>query len=164
MIGLLQRVSRASVTVNNQIVGAIDLGLVVLVAIQPNDAAGQVKRLLERLLTYRVFEDEAGRMNLNLTQVNGGLLLVPQFTLAANTRKGTRASFTGAADPDYGRTLYEELVNAARSRWNKVASGVFGANMDVSLINQGPVTFWLEVPPNNPPPDVGNKTATRSPE
>lgn len=148
MIGLLQRVSRASVTVNNQIVADIDLGLVVFIAIQRNDAAAQGKRLLERLLTYRVFEDEAGRMNLDLTQVNGGLLLVPQFTLAANTRKGTRPSFTLAAEPDTGKAQYEYLVDAARLKWHKVASGVFGANMDISLINQGPVTFWLEVPPN----------------
>jgi len=148
MIGLLQRVSRASVTVNNQIVGKIDVGLLVLVAIQRNDATAQAKRLLERLLTYRVFEDEAGRMNLDVTQVNGGLLFVPQFTLAANTRKGNRPSFSGAADPDFSETLYAELVNAARSKWHKVASGVFGANMDVSLVNKGPVTFWLEVPPH----------------
>jgi D-tyrosyl-tRNA(Tyr) deacylase len=147
MIGLLQRVSRASVTVNNQIVGSIELGLLVLVGIQRNDAAAQAKRLLERLLTYRVFEDEAGRMNLDVRQVNGGLLLVPQFTLAANTRKGTRASFTAAANPDSSKALYEELVNAAESQWHKVASGVFGANMDVSLVNHGPVTFWLEAPP-----------------
>lgn len=147
MIGLLQRVSRASVTVNKQIVADIDLGLVVLVAVQRNDAAEQAKRLLQRLLTYRVFEDEAGRMNLDLTQVNGGLLLVPQFTLAANTRKGARPSFTEAAEPDISKALYDELVAAARSKWHKVASGVFGANMDVSLINQGPVTFWLEVSP-----------------
>jgi D-tyrosyl-tRNA(Tyr) deacylase len=147
MIGLLQRVSRASVTVNNQIVGSIELGLLVLVGIQRNDAAAQAKRLLERLLTYRVFEDEAGRMNLDVRQVNGGLLLVPQFTLAANTRKGTRASFTAAANPDSSKALYEELVSAAESQWHKVASGVFGANMDVSLVNHGPVTFWLEAPP-----------------
>jgi D-tyrosyl-tRNA(Tyr) deacylase len=164
MIGLLQRVSRASVTVNNQVVGSIELGLLVLVAIQRNDAAAQAKRLLERLLTYRVFEDEAGRMNLNVTQVNGGLLLVPQFTLAANTHKGARPSFTGAADPDFSRVLYEELVNAARSKWHKVASGIFGANMDVSLVNQGPVTFWLEVPPNKSRPDPGHKIAGPSPE
>ena len=147
MIGLLQRVSRASVTVNNQIVGSIELGLLVLVGIQRNDAAAQAKRLLERLLTYRVFEDEAGRMNLDVRQVNGGLLLVPQFTLAADTRKGTRASFTAAANPDSSKALYEELVSAAESQWHKVASGVFGANMDVSLVNHGPVTFWLEAPP-----------------
>ena len=147
MIGLLQRVSRASVTVNNQIVGSIELGLLVLVAIQRNDASAQAKRLLERLLTYRVFEDEAGQMNMDVRQVNGGLLLVPQFTLAANTRKGTRASFTAAADPDLSKALYEELVSAAESQWHKVASGVFGANMDVSLVNHGPVTFWLEAPP-----------------
>jgi D-tyrosyl-tRNA(Tyr) deacylase len=149
MIGLLQRVSRASVTVNNKIVADIDLGLVVLIGIQRNDGPSEVKRLLERLLTYRVFADEMGRMNLNLAQVNGGLLLVPQFTLAANTRKGARPSFTEAAEPDVGKMLYGEFVDAARSKWHKVESGVFGANMDVSLVNQGPVTFWLEVAPNN---------------
>jgi D-tyrosyl-tRNA(Tyr) deacylase len=164
MIGLLQRVSRASVTVNNQIIANIDLGLVVLVAIQRNDAAAQAKRLLERLLTYRVFEDHAGRMNLDVTQVNGGLLLVPQFTLAANTGKGTRPSFTAAADPAVSKTLFEELVDAARSKWHKVASGVFGANMDVSLVNQGPVTFWLEVPPRKSPHRFDLKIARPSPE
>ena len=149
MIGLLQRVSRASVTVNNKIVADIDLGLVVLIGIQRNDGPSEVKRLLERLLTYRVFADEMGRMNLNLAQVNGGLLLVPQFTLAANTRKGARPSFTEAAEPDVGKMLYGEFVDSARSKWHNVESGVFGANMDVSLVNQGPVTFWLEVAPNN---------------
>jgi D-tyrosyl-tRNA(Tyr) deacylase len=164
MIGLLQRVSRASVTVNNRIVADIGPGLAVLVAIQRNDTAVQAKRLLARILTYRVFEDEAGRMNLDLTQVDGGLLLVPQFTLAANTRKGTRPSFTAAADPEYSQALYGEFVAAARSKWHKVATGVFGANMDVSLVNQGPVTFWLEVPPGKPLQHGDHKRATPSPE
>jgi len=164
MIGLLQRVSRASVTVNNRIVADIGPGLAVLVAIQRNDTAVQAKRLLARILTYRVFEDEAGRMNLDLTQVDGGLLLVPQFTLAANTRKGTRPSFTAAADPEYSQALYGEFVAAARSKWHKVATGVFGANMDVSLVNQGPVTFWLEVPPGKPLQHGDYKRATPSSE
>ena len=103
-------------------------------------------------------------MNLDLTQVDGGLLLVPQFTLAANTHKGTRPSFTAAADPEYSQALYGEFVAAARSKWHKVATGVFGANMDVSLVNQGPVTFWLEVPPGKPPQRGDHKRATPSPE
>jgi D-tyrosyl-tRNA(Tyr) deacylase len=158
MIGLLQRVSRAAVTINHRVIAEIGTGLAVLVAVQRHDTAVQANRLLERLLTYRVFEDEQGRMNLDLKQVGGGLLLVPQFTLAANTRKGTRPSFTAAADPAYGESLYEELVDAAKSRWHNVASGVFGANMNVSLVNQGPVTFWLEVRPGVPPPEHDGQT------
>ena len=158
MIGLLQRVSRASVTINNQVVADIGTGLAVLVAVQRNDTFADASRLLERILTYRVFADEAGRMNLDLRQIDGGLLLVPQFTLAANTRKGTRPSFTSAADPEYGESLYRQFVDTARAQWHTVASGVFGANMDVSLVNQGPVTFWLEVRTEQQPPDSKDKT------
>jgi len=147
MIGLIQRVSSASVAADGRILGSIDHGLVALIAVQRGDLSAQVARLSERLLAYRVFEDVAGKMNLDLTQVDGGLLLVPQFTLAADTARGNRPSFTKAADPEHGRALYDELVGATKSKWNKVETGQFGAEMTVSLVNQGPVTFWLEVRP-----------------
>jgi D-tyrosyl-tRNA(Tyr) deacylase len=147
MIGLLQRVSHARVTVDGETTGEIGRGLMVLVAVQHGDDIEQARRLAERLLSYRVFEDDTGRMNLDVTQVGGGLLLVPQFTLAANTRKGNRPSFSGAADPEQGLALFEACVAAAREHCDNVATGRFGANMDVELLNQGPVTFWLEVSP-----------------
>lgn len=147
MIGLLQRVSHARVSVAGETVGEIERGLLVLVAVQQGDSAEQARRLADRLLAYRVFEDEGGRMNLDVTQIDGGLLLVPQFTLAADTGKGNRPSFSRAADPERGREMFEACVAAARDRWDKVATGRFGANMDVELLNQGPVTFWLEIPP-----------------
>lgn len=147
MIGLLQRVSQARVTVDGEVTGEIGRGLLVLVAVQRDDRVEQARRLAERLLSYRVFEDDAGRMNLDVTQIDGGILLVPQFTLAADTGKGNRPSFSRAADPERGRALFDECVAAARARWQDVATGRFGANMNVELLNQGPVTFWLEVPP-----------------
>jgi D-tyrosyl-tRNA(Tyr) deacylase len=147
MIGLLQRVTEASVTVDGAITGRIGPGLMVLVAVQRGDTPEQAERLAQRLLAYRVFEDDAGKMNLDVTQIGGGLLLVPQFTLAADTGRGNRPSFSHAADPALGRQLFDACVVAARARWDNVATGRFGANMDVRLLNQGPVTFWLEVPP-----------------
>ncbi len=144
MIGLLQRVSSASVAVGGQTVAAIGAGLLVLVAVHRDDQARDVQRLAERILTYRVFADPAGRMNWSVRDVGLGLLLVPQFTLAADTRKGTRASFTKAADPDKGKAFFEDLVEACRERLDVVEAGTFGANMQVSLVNDGPVTFWLE--------------------
>jgi len=153
MIGLIQRVSSASVATGGRVLGSIDHGLVALIAVQRGDRSAQVARLVERLLAYRVFEDKQGKMNLDLTQVNGGMLLVPQFTLAADTGKGNRPSFTRAADPEHGKALYDELVTTAKSLWNKVETGEFGANMSVSLVNQGPVTFWLEVRPQGTPDD-----------
>jgi D-tyrosyl-tRNA(Tyr) deacylase len=144
MIGLLQRVSSASVSVNGDVKGAIGAGILVLVAVQPSDTAREAERLAERLLTYRVFEDDAGRMNRSVTDLGLGVLLVPQFTLAADTRKGTRASFTRAAEPAQGRQLFDALVAQCRQRVGTVQTGVFGANMQVSLVNDGPVTFWLE--------------------
>ena len=147
MIGLLQRVTEASVTVDGVVTGQIGPGLMVLVAVQQGDTSAQAERLAERLLAYRVFEDAAGKMNLDVTQAGGGLLLVPQFTLAADTRTGNRASFSHAAKPELGQALFDRCVTAARARWDNVATGRFGANMDVRLLNQGPVTFWLEVPP-----------------
>ncbi|MGQ0701082.1 MAG: D-aminoacyl-tRNA deacylase [Panacagrimonas sp.] len=145
MIGLLQRVTHAHVDIDGQRVGAIDRGLLVLVGVQADDTPARAERLCERLLGYRVFPDEAGRMNLSLRDIGGGLLLVPQFTLAADTEKGTRAGFSTAASPDIARTLFERLVAQASATHSPVACGRFGADMQVSLLNDGPVTFWLEV-------------------
>jgi D-tyrosyl-tRNA(Tyr) deacylase len=145
MIGLLQRVSEAHVDVDGKIIGAIGAGLMVLVCAERDDTVTQAERLLERLLDYRVFADAAGKMNLSLRNVAGGLLLVPQFTLAADTGKGTRPSFTPAAPPDLGRRLFEHMLARARSAHSPVAAGEFGAMMKVSLINDGPVTLWLQV-------------------
>jgi D-tyrosyl-tRNA(Tyr) deacylase len=144
MIGLLQRVMRASVTVAGREVGAIERGLLVLVGVQKDDGEAQVARLLERLLSYRVFPDESGRMNLSLRDIGGGLLLVPQFTLAADTARGTRAGFSTAAEPARARGLFESLSSQARAAWPRTACGEFGADMQVTLTNDGPVTFWLE--------------------
>ncbi|MEJ2630203.1 MAG: D-aminoacyl-tRNA deacylase [Acidihalobacter sp.] len=147
MIGLLQRVSRAAVRVDGESVGAIEAGLLVLVGVERGDTEAQADRLLERLFGYRVFGDAERRMNLSLQDVGGGLLLVPQFTLAADTRKGMRPSFTPAAAPEDGRRLFDWLVEHARTRHKPVATGLFGANMQVESVNDGPVTFWLQVPP-----------------
>ena len=147
MIGLLQRVSEATVTVDGEIVGRIGPGLLVLVGVQRGDGAAQADRLLDRLLGYRVFADAEGRMNHSLRDTGGGLLLVSQFTLAADTRKGARPSFTPAAAPDEGLRWYEYLLAQARRQHPNVAAGRFGADMKVALVNDGPVTFWLEVPP-----------------
>ncbi len=144
MIGLLQRVTAARVEVAGETVGAIGPGLLVLVGVQKGDDERRAERLLERLLGYRVFPDAMGRMNLSLADRGGGLLLVPQFTLAADTRKGTRASFTAAAPPEEGRRLFDLLLEHSRLRHPQVETGRFGADMRVSLVNDGPVTFWLE--------------------
>ena len=144
MIGLLQRVSEARVAIGGRQVGSIEGGLLVLIGVRPADDAAAAARLLDRLLKYRVFADGEGKMNLSLTQVRGGLLLVPQFTLAANTRKGLRPGFSTAAAPELGRPLFELLVATARKQHDKVECGVFGADMQVSLVNDGPVTLWLE--------------------
>ena len=145
MIGLLQRVTQASVEVDGVVVGSIGPGILALVAVQPDDNAAAADRLLERLVGYRVFEDAHGRMNLSLADTGGGLLLVPQFTLAADTSKGMRASFTRAAPPELGRSLFDHVVRTARARLGeRVESGRFGAHMQVSSTNDGPVTFWLE--------------------
>ncbi|MEK7816494.1 MAG: D-aminoacyl-tRNA deacylase [Pseudomonadota bacterium] len=144
MIGLLQRVSQASVAVEGKTVGAIGRGLAVLVGVERSDDEARAERLLERLLGYRVFPDTAGRMNLSVKDIDGGLLLVPQFTLAADTQKGMRASFTPAAPPEAGERLFAYLLAQARRQHAPVASGVFGADMQVTLTNDGPVTFWLE--------------------
>ena len=145
MIGLLQRVSHAEVRVETKIVGAIQTGLLVLVGVERGDSEQQADRLLERLLTYRVFPDDEGRMNRSLQDVGGGLLLVSQFTLAADTRKGTRPGFSPAAEPQEGKRVFEYLVARARERHAVVETGEFGAHMQVTLTNDGPVTFWLQV-------------------
>ncbi len=144
MIGLLQRVAGASVNVDGRLISKIDRGLLVLVAVHRDDEARDIARLAERILTYRVFPDAEDRMNLSVQDVSGGLLLVPQFTLTADTRKGTRASFTKGADPDKAAAFFDELVAACQERLEIVQTGLFGANMQVNLINDGPVTFWLE--------------------
>jgi D-tyrosyl-tRNA(Tyr) deacylase len=145
MIGLIQRVSEAGVKVDGNIVGQIGRGLLVLVGVEKHDDAAIAKRLLERILGYRVFPDAEGKMNLSLTDIGGELLLVPQFTLAADTHKGTRPSFSSAAAPEKGAGLFASFVNMARERHAAVETGVFGADMKVSLVNDGPVTFWLQV-------------------
>jgi len=130
--------------VNRQIIGKIDRGLLALVAVHRDDEDRDVKRLAERILTYRLFPDAEGRMNHSIQDVSGGLLLVPQFTLTADTRKGTRASFTKGADPDKATVCFDQLVAECRKGLNIVETGLFGANMQVALVNDGPVTFWLE--------------------
>jgi|SRR5271165_3302372 len=144
MIGLLQRVSHAEVRIGDKSVGSIGLGLLVLVGILPKDDEAGAERLAKRLLQYRVFADAAGKMNLSLRDIRGELLLVPQFTLAADTSKGLRPGFSAAAPPDLGRRLFDSLLNAARAGHGRVQSGIFGAHMQVSLTNDGPVTIWLE--------------------
>jgi D-tyrosyl-tRNA(Tyr) deacylase len=144
MIGLLQRVSEASVKIDSIRVGSIARGLLVLVGVQPADTEAKASRLVERVLSYRVFPDGDGRMNLSLREIKGGLLLVPQFTLAADTTKGTRASFTSAASPTHGAALFDYVIRFARQQHSPVETGQFGADMQVALINDGPVTFWLQ--------------------
>ncbi|MDR3018692.1 MAG: D-tyrosyl-tRNA(Tyr) deacylase [Delftia acidovorans] len=146
MIALIQRVQSARVDVENTTVGAIGPGLLALVAVQPGDDESRTKRMLERLLGYRVFADEQGRMNRSLADTGGELLLVSQFTLAADTRSGMRPSFTRAATPDEGRRWFDRLVELARAAHPRVEIGRFGAHMQVHLVNDGPVTFWLETP------------------
>ncbi len=143
MIALIQRVREARVLVAGQPVAEIGTGLLGFVAVEREDREAAAEKLLERMLGYRIFPDEAGRMGRSLCETQGGLLLVPQFTLAADTRKGNRPSFSPAAAPEVGRALFTYLVERARERHGRVASGIFGAEMDVALINAGPVTFWL---------------------
>ncbi|WP_341708521.1 D-aminoacyl-tRNA deacylase [Halopseudomonas sp.] len=145
MKGLLQRVRQARVEVDSEIVGAIDQGLLVLVGIEPQDTEASADKLLKRLLEYRVFTDADGRMNDSLTDVQGGLLLVSQFTLAADTRKGRRPGFSTAAPPDRAEALFNYLVTQACALHPQVATGRFGADMQVHLVNDGPVTFMLEI-------------------
>jgi len=144
VIFLLQRVTQACIHRDGELTASIGPGLLVLVGVRPGDDEAAALRLLGRLLAYRVFADKAGKMNLSLRQTQGELLLVPQFTLAADTRHGLRPGFSTAAPPEQGRRLFEALVAAARAEHESVSSGVFGADMQVSLTNDGPVTFWLE--------------------
>lgn len=145
MIALIQRVRSASVEVEGEVVGQISQGLLALIGIQKDDTADKAERLLEKVLNYRVFADEAQRMNRSVRDIGGGLLLVSQFTLAADTRKGARPSFSSAAAPDEALHLFEHLLTRARSLHSIVETGRFGADMQVSLVNDGPVTFWLEM-------------------
>jgi len=149
MIGLIQRVTSAEVLVDGKVVGAISRGVLAFIAVRRDDTETEAGRLLERLLSYRIFPDAEGRMNLPVREVDGGLLLVPQFTLAADTKKGTRAGFSGAAEPEEARRLFGYLLEKARAAYPHVSAGVFGAHMMVSLTNDGPVTFWLEAPPGS---------------
>lgn len=145
MIGLIQRVTTANVVVEKKIIGEIQQGMLVLLGVQREDTQAKADRLLERLLSYRIFGDDDGKMNRSLRDTNGGLLLVPQFTLAADTKKGTRPGFSTAAAPDIAEKLFNYAVKKACDIYSNVASGQFGADMQVSLVNDGPVTFWLEV-------------------
>lgn len=144
MIALLQRVSHASVTVDDAVIGAISGGLLVFLAVHRDDTPANVKRMAERILSYRVFADAEGRMNHSVCDISGELLLVPQFTLAADTKKGTRASFTKGAAPEKAKEYFLEVVQQCARRLGRVETGEFGADMKVSLLNDGPVTFWLE--------------------
>ena len=145
MRALLQRCQWAKVEVGGEIIGVVDAGLMVLVGVQPEDDEAKVKRMAERILGYRVFSDENDKMNLNLKQIDGGLLLVPQFTLAADTNSGMRPSFSTAAPPEKGERLFNRLVEECRRLHDEVETGSFGADMQVSLCNDGPVTFLLEI-------------------
>lgn len=144
MIGLLQRVSHASVSVEGSLIGKIDRGLVVFVGIEKTDSEANADRLLQRLLGYRVFADKQNKMNLSLLDVHGGLLLIPQFTLPADTRKGMRPSFSSAASPEFGKRLFDYLLEKASESYELVEAGQFAADMQVTLTNDGPVTFWLQ--------------------
>jgi D-tyrosyl-tRNA(Tyr) deacylase len=153
VIALLQRASSASVVVDGDLVGAIGAGLMVLVCAERNDSEREADALLSKLLACRVFPDDAGKMNRSVADIGGGLLLVPQFTLAADTRSGTRPSFTPAAPPEQGRRLFDYFVERARRQHGQVETGRFGADMKVSLTNDGPVTFWLQIKPKTPATD-----------
>ena len=147
MIALIQRVTRASVEIDNRVIGQIDQGVLALIGIERGDSDAGAERLLQRIIGYRIFEDSAGKMNRSLADIKGGLLLVPQFTLVADTNSGMRPSFSTAAPPAEGEQLFEHMVNQAEMRHPDVATGAFGTDMQVSLINDGPVTFWLQVNP-----------------
>jgi D-tyrosyl-tRNA(Tyr) deacylase len=147
MIALLQRVTQAFVIVEGKETGRIEVGLMTLIGVERNDTEANADRLLQRLLSYRVFADDQGKMNRSVSDIQGGLLLVPQFTLAADTRSGTRPGFSTAASPDHAKALFDYFVSKARTSHAMVATGSFGADMKVTLTNDGPVTFWLQVSP-----------------
>lgn len=144
MIGLLQRVKNASVTVNEQVISAVKQGLLVLVCAEKGDSAEQCEKLAKKVLAYRIFEDQNGKMNKSVSDIGGEILIVSQFTLAADTAKGLRPSFTPAADPETGKRLYEHFIEKIKESGLKTETGQFGANMQVALINDGPVTIWLK--------------------
>lgn len=144
MIGLIQRVTQARIEVDRQTIASIGQGIVALIGVEKTDTTSQADRLLERLLGYRIFADADGKMNLGLQDIQGDLLLVPQFTLPADTKKGMRPGFSAAASPELGTQLFDYLVEQAGLKYGKVATGRFGANMQVQLVNDGPVTFWLQ--------------------
>ncbi len=146
MMGLLQRVTHAQVEVKGAVVGRIEQGIMVLVGVEKDDELEHCERLTDKLLAFRVFSDEQGKMNLSVRDINGGVLLVPQFTLAADTRKGTRPSFSGAAAPAHAKALFEHMVAYARGQFDRVETGRFAEHMSVSLNNDGPVTFMLRTP------------------
>ncbi len=145
MICLIQRVSHAHVEVKSEIIGQIEHGILALVGFQPEDTSDNINKMLHKLLHYRIFADENDKMNLNVQQVSGGLLLVPQFTLAANTQSGLRPSFSSSAPPAMATKLFDELVEKAQQKYAQIATGRFGADMKVNLINDGPVTFYFEI-------------------
>lgn len=145
MIALIQRVSEAKVVVKNINIGEIKQGVLAFIGVEKNDSEAEVARLLDKMLSYRIFADADDKMNLSVQDIEGGLLLVPQFTLAADTQKGCRPSFSSAAPPEIGETLFNKLVQQAKNKYKHIATGQFGADMKVSLLNDGPVTFWLQV-------------------
>ena len=145
MIALIQRVTEAKVVVQNINIGEIQQGALAFIGIEKDDGNAQVSRLLDKILSYRIFADDDDKMNLSVQDIKGGLLLVPQFTLVANTQKGCRPSFSSAASPDAGETLFNELVTQAKNKYQHIETGQFGADMKISLLNDGPVTFWLQV-------------------
>lgn len=147
MIALIQRVRRADVTVGTEVVGAIGSGMLLLLGVEAGDTTAELRKLADKVLKYRLFSDEAGKMNLNVQQAGGQLLVVSQFTLAADTNSGLRPSFTPAARPEVAEPMYLQFVDYCRAQGLTVATGQFGADMQVGLINDGPVTFWLQVPP-----------------
>lgn len=145
MIALVQRVSEARVVVNNKNIAEIQQGLLVFIGIEKNDSEVQVSRLLDKVLSYRIFADVDNKMNLSVQEIKGGLLLVPQFTLAADTQKGCRPSFSSAAAPELSEKLFNEFIKQAKNKYQYIKTGQFGADMKIFLLNDGPVTFWLQV-------------------
>ena len=145
MIALIQRVTEAKVVVNNKNIGEIQQGILALIGIEKNDSDEQVSRLVDKVLSYRIFADADDKMNLSVQDIKGGMLLVPQFTLAADTQKGCRPGFSSAAPPEDGERLFNEFVNQAKNKYEQIETGQFGADMKISLVNDGPVTFWLQV-------------------
>lgn len=145
MIALIQRVAEAKVVVNNKNIGEIQQGILAFIGIEKNDHDETVSRLVDKVLSYRIFADEEDKMNLSVQDIKGGLLLVPQFTLAADTQKGCRPSFSSAAPPEEGERLFNEFVKQAKNKYQQIETGQFGADMKISLLNDGPVTFWLQV-------------------